>query len=128
MFETKTTWEDSGHDCEHCGGEVLRRVDTLPGGSVETLFQCRDCGCQWSEDGKWVRVGDGRFCQSAHRRQTGLTGSYSRRLFIALGVLLLLLAARLGGIGALRFLLPLALLGAVVWTIFQLGRAYHWWA
>ena len=33
----------------------------------------------------------------------------------------------LGGIGLLRYLIPLAILGAVAWTIHRLGREYHLW-
>ncbi|MCP4423541.1 MAG: hypothetical protein GY803_03520 [Chloroflexi bacterium] len=127
MFETKTTWQDSGHDCEHCGGEVLKRTDGLPNGVIDVFLQCRDCGCQWAEDGEWLRVGNGRSCQTAHRQQTNPAGWASRRLFIALGVLLLLVIARLGGMGALRYLLPLAIAGLVAWTVMRLGREFEWW-
>jgi hypothetical protein len=42
-------------------------------------------------------------------------------------VVLLLVIARYGGIGVLRYLIPLLILGAVTWTIHKLGREYHLW-
>jgi hypothetical protein len=127
MFETKSTWEDSGHDCSHCGGEVLKRTEQMPDGKTAVSLQCRDCSCQWSLDGKWVKVGNGRACQTAHRQSKGEPGQLSRRLLIILGVVLLLAIARFGGIGALRYLIPLAILGAIGWTIYKVGREYHLW-
>ncbi len=127
MLETKTSWEDSGHDCDHCGGEVLRRTDYLPNGLTDVSLQCRNCGCQWAPDGTWLRVGNGRSCPTAHQQQTDSPGWLSRRLFVGLGIILLIMMARLGGIGFLRYLLPLAVLGLVIWTVLRLGREYHWW-
>ncbi len=127
MFETRTTWEDSGHDCDHCGGEVLRRTEALPNGTMDVSFQCRDCNCRWTVKGKWLQVGNGRSCQTAYRQNKSEGSQYSRRLFMILGVALLLAAARFGGIGALRYLLPLAVIGLIVWTALRLGREYHLW-
>ncbi len=127
MFETKTTWEDTGHDCAHCGGEVLKRIDSLPNGTTDVLFQCRNCGCQWAMDRTWLRVGNGRSCQKAHDQETNPTGYYSRRLMIGVGIVFLVVVARLGGIGALRYLLPLAALGLVAWWVIRLGKEFEWW-
>jgi len=127
MIETKTTWEDSGYDCEHCGGEVLRRTMTLPDGVAEVLFQCRACGCQWLPGGKRVRVGDGRYCQPEREQDTTPHNDISRRLFIWLGVGLLLIVARMGGLAALELLLPLVGLGLLGWTVWRMGREFEWW-
>jgi hypothetical protein len=99
----------------------------MPDGKTAVSLQCRDCSCQWSLDGKWVKVGNGRACQTAHRQSKGEPGQLSRRLLIILGVVLLLAIARFGGIGALRYLIPLAILGAIGWTIYKVGREYHLW-
>jgi hypothetical protein len=127
MFETKTTWEDSGHDCNHCGGEVLKRTEQLPDGRTAVSLQCRECACQWALDGAWLKVGNGRACRAAHRESEGEPGQASRRLLTILGVGLLLVIARYGGIGLLRYLVPLAVLGAVAWTIHKMGQEFHWW-
>jgi len=129
MIETRTTWEDSGHDCEHCGGVVWKRTDHLPDGGTEVSFQCRQCSCQWTQAGDWLRVGNGRHCRQAHRQfmHANVEGLWSRRVFIALGVILLLVIVRVGGLGALRFLLPLFLMGFVVWTVVRLLRERKWW-
>jgi hypothetical protein len=127
MFETKTTWEDSGHDCNHCGGEVLQRTEQMPDGTTAVSLQCRECGCRWSLAGEWLQVGNGRACRAAHREQKGEPGQLSRRLLTILGVVLLLVIARYGGIGLLRYLIPLVILGAVAWTIHKVGREYHLW-
>ncbi len=127
MFETKSTWEDSGHDCSHCGGEVLQRTEQLPDGSTAVSLQCRECSCQWSPDGEWLKVGSSRACQTAYRQSKGEPGQISRRLLIILGVVLLLAVARFGGIGALRFLIPLVIVGAIGWTVYRVGREFNLW-
>jgi hypothetical protein len=127
MFETTTTWEDSGHDCNHCGGEVLKRTEQMPDGTTAVSLQCRECACQWSLDGAWLKVGNGRACRAAYHEYKGEPGLLSRRLWIILGVILLFVIARLGGFGALRYLIPLLILGAIAWTIHRVGREYHLW-
>ncbi|MEJ2747332.1 MAG: hypothetical protein P8183_05400 [Anaerolineae bacterium] len=127
MFETKTTWEDSGHDCNHCGGEVLQRTEGMPDGGTAVSLQCRECGCRWSLAGDWLRVGNGRSCRTAYREDNGEPGQLARRSLTILGVVVLLVIARMGGIGALRYLVPLAILGAVAWTIHKVGQEFHLW-
>lgn len=78
-------------------------------------------------DRTWLRVGNGRSCQKAHDQETNPTGYYSRRLMIGVGIVFLVVVARLGGIGALRYLLPLAALGLVAWWVIRLGKEFEWW-
>ena len=78
-------------------------------------------------DGKLLKVGNGRACKVAHRESEGEPGQASRRLMTILGVGLLLVLARYGGIGLLRYLIPLAVLGAVAWTVHKVGKEFHWW-
>lgn len=133
MLETKTIWDDSGHDCKHCGGEVLRRTDYLLNGLTDISLQCRECGCQWTLEGEWLRVGNGRSCRTAHHQQSnpmnlpGPLNQLSRRFWVGAGIVLLILMARWGGIGFLRYLLPLVVLGFVAWTLVRFGKEYHWW-
>ena len=62
MTRRDITWEDSGFDCDHCGGEILKRShQTIP--EREQYFQCNQCGCRWSVGGDIIRVGSGPFCQ-----------------------------------------------------------------
>lgn len=74
-----------------------------------------------------MKVGNGRACRAAHREQKEKPGQLSRRLLTILGVVLLLVIARFGGIGLLRYLIPLIVLGAVAWTIHKIGRELHLW-
>lgn len=99
----------------------------MPDGTTAVSLQCRECGCRWSLAGDWLRVGNGRACRAAYREYQGEPGLLSRRLLTILGVILLLVIARYGGIGALRYLVPLAILGAIAWTIHKVGREYHLW-
>jgi predicted RNA-binding Zn-ribbon protein involved in translation (DUF1610 family) len=67
MIETSTDWEDSGFDCDHCGGEILKRIDHETGRADQISYQCRECGCQWAIGGDVIRIGEGTYCQAAAR-------------------------------------------------------------
>lgn len=131
MIETKTTWEDSGYDCDHCGGQIFKRTDYEIGQRESICYQCRHCGCQWSLAGKVLRLGRRRSCRS--RRQPGRPESppiklpVSTHLLLALGVVLLLALVGLGGLAALRFLIPVAIGVFVFLALVRLGRKHEWW-
>ena len=62
MAKRKMTWEDSGFDCDHCGGEILKQAhQSIP--EQQQYYQCSQCGCRWSVGGDMIRVGSGPFCQ-----------------------------------------------------------------
>lgn len=130
MIETKTDWDDSGFDCDHCGGEVSRRTDRETGLPDKVCFQCMQCGCQWTAAGSVQRVGHGRHCAKAARERAGtspLTYLQSPPMMALIGVILLLVLIRLGGFGALRLLIPLALIGYVAYRVHQYGQERMWW-
>ncbi|MFQ5419852.1 MAG: hypothetical protein ACE5FD_05560 [Anaerolineae bacterium] len=130
MIETKTIWDDSGFDCDHCGGEVSRRTDKETGLPDKVCYQCMQCGCQWKLAGDVQRVGHGRACAKAARERAGtnpLTFLQSPRVMVLLGIILLLVLIRFGGFGIIRPLIPLAIIGYVVYRIHRYGQERMWW-
>jgi hypothetical protein len=134
MIETDTSWSDSGYDCDHCGGEIAKRIDHETGQPDRICYQCRLCGCQWTQDGKALRVGNGPDCRAAQRERVGtrpIEFFLSPRVLIILGILVLLLLARFGSFAAffalLRFLPVLAILGLIVFYVVRFGREQEWW-
>lgn len=43
-------WESAEHRACDCGSFNVRRCLTAPNGVQTMLYDCEDCGCQWSED------------------------------------------------------------------------------
>lgn len=132
MIETKTTWEDSGYDCDHCGGQIFQRTDYETGQAPRICYQCRACGCQWTMDGSLQRIGSLASCKVAGRRRVraeddGSGLNVPRWLWMVAVVLFFLVAIRFGGLAALRFLVPLALGALAVRYAYQLGREREWW-
>ena len=133
MIETDTIWKDSGFDCDHCGGEIAKRIDRETGQPDRTCLQCKQCGCQWTLAGNVERVGNGPDCQAAQRdREAAPTQfSLSRPVWIAIGILAFLVLLRFGGFSLLfallRYLVPLGLVGLVVFYIARHGREQEWW-
>ena len=129
MIETKTTWEDSGYDCDHCGGQIFKRIDYEIGQRRSICYQCRRCGCQWSLAGTVLRLGRRRSCRSSQHDSESppLELPVSTRLLLVLGVLLLLALIGLGGLAAIRFLIPVAIAVFVVLALVRLGREHEWW-
>jgi hypothetical protein len=138
MIETETTWKDSGFDCDHCGGEILKRTDHETGQPDRTCFQCRVCGCQWSLDGQVLRVGDGDYCKAAARERepeqafdvgdlTDWVNKLSKNLWILLAIIAGGVLLRFGGGIVLRYLLPVILLGVGAYLLLRYGRQQSWW-
>lgn len=130
MIETRTTWRDSGYDCDHCGGEIHERTDYETGQPKSVCYQCRRCGCQWSLGGDVLRVGNGRYCQAAQiKRSNPMSDGFTLPawLVIVLAVLTLLILVRFGGLVALRYLIPVAIAALVVFSLVRLGREQEWW-
>lgn len=132
MIETETTWKDSGYDCDHCGGQIFERTDVETGQPARVCYQCQGCGCQWQLNGDILRIGNLNACRRAQRvrakvqRQTEINPIQLR--LIVVGVLLLLGAiVFLGGLTAIRFLVPIAIAIFVFWTVYQMGKERMWW-
>jgi hypothetical protein len=139
MIETRTTWKDSGFDCDHCGGEIYERTDHETGRPDQVCFQCRACGCQWSPDGDVLRIGDGPYCKAAARRRmpessefdvgdlTNWANKLSKNLWILLAVIAGAILLRFGGGIVVRYLLPVILLGGAAYVLLHYGRKQEWW-
>lgn len=131
MIETDTTWDDTGFDCDHCGGRILKRIDRETGQPDFTCYQCEACGCQWTLDNLPLRVGTKRACRRAQREREGeaqpLEDTYSRWILIGLGVIAALFLVRFGGGVAVRVLVPLVLLGVAAYFLIRFGRQQEWW-
>lgn len=129
--ETSTTWEDSGFDCDHCGGRVLKRIDRETGLRDRVCFQCEQCSCQWTLERRPLRVGTTPACRAAQRDRAGQAeagpGTLVRWPVIVLGVLLLLVMLRLGGGAVLRGILPFVVLAVVASVALFYGRRQGWW-
>lgn len=133
MIETETIWEDSGFDCDHCGGVIAKRIDRESGQPDRTCLQCKQCGCQWTLAGNVERVGNGPDCQAAQRDREAAPAriTLSRPIWIAIGIIAFFVLLRFGGFSLLfvllRFLVPLALVGLVLYFIARHGREQQWW-
>lgn len=144
MIETSTDWEDSGFDCDHCGGEILKRTDHETGRPDYISYQCAKCGCQWAVGGDVLRIGDGTYCQSAQRRrmqqqQETITppelpvelnqwaGVLSKSLWILLAVVAAVLLLRFGGAIVMRLMLPFLVIAVGAYFLVRYGRTQSWW-
>ena len=127
MIETKTTWEDSGYDCDHCGGQIFKRTDYEIEQRASVCYQCRRCGCQWSLAGNVLRLGRRPSCRTSWPEDRPSKLPVSTRLLLALGIVLLLALVGLGGLAAIRFLIPVAIAVFVVLALVRLGREHEWW-
>ncbi|MFN2135299.1 MAG: hypothetical protein ACK2UK_05050 [Candidatus Promineifilaceae bacterium] len=138
MIQTDTTWEDTGFDCLHCGGELLKRTDRETGLPDQVCYQCRECGCQWSLDGDIIRIGTGEYCKAAARRETSSStpdmsdladwaGMLSRSLWILLAIIAGFFLLRFGGGLVVRYVLPLIGLGIGAYVLLRYGRKQRWW-
>jgi len=130
MIETKTSWTDSGYDCDHCGGRILKRTDYETGQPDRSCLQCEQCGCQWTLNRQPLRVGHSKGCRAAQSRrqiETEPTRNYNRWLLVGVAMLAFLLFLRFGGFTLLRFLLPVALVGIAIFVLLRIGREKEWW-
>lgn len=128
MIDTKTTWEDSGYDCQFCGVQILKRTDIETGQPAKTCFQ-GERGCQWSLDGELIRVGHHPACRKAQKRQNTSDPSWDipRWVWIVVGVFFLFTTWRFGGFVALRYMVPVVLVVLAVTFGFKYGRQQEWW-
>lgn len=133
QIETSTTWKDSGYDCDHCGGRILKRTDHETGQPDQKCYQCESCGCQWTLSNHPLRVGTLPICRSAQGDREAEATSINklepatRWLLIALAGMLVLALTRFGGGAALRVLIPLAIVGGLVFLFSRLGKRQDWW-
>ena len=135
--EQKTNQEDSGYDCDHCGGEILINRELTPGRPAQGYYQCRGCGCEWTLKGDVLHIGTGQGCKRAKRDRMGGGGLqlpaiseisvWRRAALIIGGVILFLVLLRFGGLMLFRFLLPLFVIGVLVYLVFKMGREQEWW-
>ena len=133
MVETKTTWNDSGYDCDHCGGQILKRTDSETGRPVRVCYQCQQCGCQWQLDGDVLRIGTMHICRRAQRVQARNQAEEQvnpRQVWLVIGIVGLVLLGIIflgGGLVAIRFLIPVTIALFVFWAVYQMGKERMWW-
>lgn len=138
MIETETTWEDSGFDCDHCGGVILKRIDRETGLPDRIRLQCRECSCQWDLDGQLVRSGTGTYCKSVPVQKAELQSFdmddvthwlnlLSRNLWILLAVIAGVVLLRFGGGIVIRYLLPVVLIVGSLYALLRYGQRQQWW-
>lgn len=129
--DIETSWKDSGHDCRHCGGRVWQRTDREMGQAMQQCYQCEACGCQWTLAGDVRRVGHLAICRTAQREQEAerKPAKYPipPRLMVVGGVAILLILVFLGGLAALRFLIPIMIALFVFTAVYRYGREHQWW-
>ncbi|NJN55637.1 MAG: hypothetical protein HC804_13330 [Anaerolineae bacterium] len=119
-IDTQTSWKDSGYDCDHCGGQVWQRMDQETGRPTQTCLQCEECGCQWSLKGVVQRVGNRDVCRQAQREREAVGENHypiPPALMLGTGALVLLLLVLVGGLTAVRFLIPMAIAIFVGWAV-----------
>ncbi|MCP5096186.1 MAG: DUF4870 domain-containing protein [Chloroflexi bacterium] len=131
MIETRTKWDDSGYDCDHCGGQIYKRTDFESGQTPTICYQCRECSCQWSLKGDVQRTGNLRVCRVAQRNRAASSADDSGQIpvwgWAVLAILFLFLVVRFGGMAALRILVPIALAIIAIVYAFRLGKEREWW-
>ena len=143
MSDKETLWEDSGFDCNHCGGEIHKRIDRELGHHKTTSFQCRQCQCQWSIHGALLTVGNSPTCQTEVRTAvrkrpkpkqiapaipTIPTQWISPRLLaIVAAVFVGLFLLRFAGGLVFKFFFPALILGVIVYLVFRMGQQQEWW-
>lgn len=135
--EQKAHLEDSGFDCDHCGGEILINRTVTSGRPVHGYYVCQSCGCEWTLKGDVLHIGTSSGCKAAQRNRMGGDGFqipeiseisvWRRAALIIGGMILFLVLLRFGGLMLFRFLLPLFVIGFLIYLVFKLGREQQWW-
>ncbi|MBK6709104.1 MAG: hypothetical protein IPG51_02015 [Chloroflexi bacterium] len=138
MKTKEQIWLDSGYDCDHCGGEILRQKGKRPVRPQSAFYRCQTCGCEWTMQGDVVHIGTGEFCREAQSRRLNPSSFDSADWWtrlrqipgwaqIIIGLLLLIVFLRFGGFMVLRLLFVPALIGLIVYLVFRYGREQLWW-
>lgn len=135
--QQKKNQEDSGYDCDHCGGEILINREITSGRPVHGYYLCQRCGCEWTLKGDVLHVGTGPNCKASQRKRMGGQGYqipeiaelsiWRRAALIIGGLILFLVLLRVGGLMLFRFLLPFIVIGFLLYLIFKWGREQEWW-
>lgn len=129
-METRSQWEDTGYDCNFCGGQIFKRTDQEPTGLKSSYYQCELCGAQWSMTNQLIREGD-RMPQRGTRPPAGRTEGRQVAswvwLVLGFGAMFLLMRASVVGALLVRFLIPVLFALVVSLVLFRLGREMEWW-
>ncbi|MEM7112403.1 MAG: hypothetical protein AAF614_08220 [Chloroflexota bacterium] len=149
MSDKETLWEDSGFDCNHCGGEIHKRIDRELGHHKTTSFQCRQCHCRWSIHGALLTIGNLPVCQQADARTSrrprtavkppspvtiaeklpriDVTKALNRIIITLAVVVGFLFLLRFAGAVLFRFFVPGLIVGVIAYLVFRMGRQQEWW-
>lgn len=129
-METRSHWEDSGYDCDLCGGQIFRRTDEELL-AVTAYYQCRNCGAQWSLNNKLLRAGDSS--KQRPKRSFGHNKPFELNwpnwVWLVIGFVAMFLFFRAGSVGALilRYAVPAVFVVVAGLVVFRLGRELEWW-
>lgn len=128
-METKNRWEDTGRDCPNCGGEILRRTDHLPDGSISVYNQCSGCEAQWTSDWAPLRTSAAEVINDRPgKRLVERLPPVPRWVWITLLAMVAFILMSIGGAIVFRLLIIPLILGLVVWLLFRLGQDQGWWS
>ena len=119
MIETQTTYTDSGFDCDHCGGRVLRRIESATGRPDSQCYECETCSCQWTLENQPLSIGTLTKCQTAQKKRAiaGATDldQYSRWILLGFVGLAVLFIFRFAGSFFFEYLLPIVVITALAY-------------
>ena len=134
-LDTRTIYDDTGRDCDHCGGVIMKRTDRQRGRRDLVTFQCDQCECKWTNDGRKMRAGKLPICKKEFRRGRGKDevddgkdmSPIVQTLLAIGGIALFIFILVRGGIFALRLMVPIVLLVLVGVVGFRWGRENGRW-
>ena len=123
-MSNNTRWEDSGFDCTLCGGPIFKRMEVeeeVAGRLPSSYYQCQQCEAVWSLDQRLLSPGQE---EKQYQRPTAAVGGWPWWVWLLLGLTLMFLLTRAGGIGALllRYVVPLVFVAIVVWVLYRALR------
>ncbi|HSH04070.1 MAG TPA: hypothetical protein VLL52_16260 [Anaerolineae bacterium] len=131
MSELRSSWKDSGYDCDHCGGQIFERTDEGLMLAPHVYHQCRLCGCQWSLKHELIRLGTKDSCREQSRAVVGGAEQDNWKIlgWVLGAIVLLFVFTRIGFILGLvvRFAIPILFVGLIAVVFYRLGRAEEWW-
>ena len=114
---TNTQWEDSGFDCHLCGGPIFKGTEQ----EGHVYYQCQRCEAKWSVDHRQLTQGR---TDKQWSRPTSAAGGWPWWVWLLLGLLLMFLLTRAGGLGVLlfRYAVPVVFVLIVIWVLYRALR------
>lgn len=131
-MQTTVNWEDTGKDCQYCGGQIFRRTERDLNNNLQVRFQCRTCNARGRSNWELSHAGDESKQQrppvpAASTRLGDRVESIPTWAKVVFALLLAAILIRFGGLAIIRPLIPIAILAVVIFFIYRLGREQEWW-